>query len=261
MVCWDQRGAGKSYSKEQANRKMTIKMMVDDAEELVKYLCGKFNKEKVHIVGHSWGSTLGVLLAQRCPQLIETYVGMGQVVDLEENENISYKFVMDEAVRLNDTKAISDLKKIGAPINGSYGNLDNLIVQRNYMTKYGGGAYKVKESIWTAMIIPVITSPEYTLYDLYKYTKGAFYCLEQLWDEVTETIRFNETVKELKMPVYITQGDHDQNTPTPLALAWFNNLKAPYKEWIAFKESAHSPIKEEPKLWGKVIKEKLFTAK
>ena len=85
MVCWDQRGSGKSYTAAQSKEKMTIDMMVSDAAELVEYLCKKYSKEKLCIVGHSWGSTLGVLLAQRHSKRIAAYVGMGQVVDMEEN--------------------------------------------------------------------------------------------------------------------------------------------------------------------------------
>ncbi|MDR2957542.1 MAG: alpha/beta hydrolase [Coriobacteriales bacterium] len=258
MVCWDQRGAGKSYNKEQSLQPMTIDMMVNDAAELVEYLCREFNQEKVNIVGHSWGSMLGTLLAQRHPERIAAYVGMGQAVDLEELEKISYQFVIDEATRLGDKKALSDMAKIGPPVNGSYGSVDNLVIQRNYMTKYGGAAYNHKESIWSSVIIPVIQSPEYTLYDLYRYMKGAFYCLHQLWDEIAITVRFDQTVDSFAMPVYFTEGRHDKNTPPELAWAWYEQLQAPHKDWYWFEESGHSPIKEQPELWGKVIRGWLF---
>jgi len=259
MVCWDQRGSAKSYSKARSNEELTIDIMVSDAAELIEYLCTKLNKEKIYIIGHSWGSVLGVLVSQRCPERIAAYVGMGQVVDLDENEQLSYKFVWDEAQRRGDKKAIRDLTQIGEPVEGSYGSLKNLITQRNYMTKYGGGAYNKKENIWTSLIIPVLASPEYTLFDLIKYANGAFYVLEQLWNEMAATVRFNETVKKLDVPVYITQGEHDENTPSSIAHKWFDTLEAPYKEWISFGKSGHSPIKEEPELWGKIIREKLFT--
>jgi len=261
LVCWDQRGSGKSYSKKQSKEKMSIDLIVQDAKELIDFLCERFNKEKLFLVGHSWGSVLGVLLSQRYPERIAAYVGMGQLVDLEENEELAYKFVWDEANRLGDKKALSDLARIGQPVNGSYGSLNNLITQRNYMTKYGGGAYNQKENIWKSVIFPVLTSPEYSLLDLLRYARGSFYCLEQLWDEICLSIRFNETVKELAVPVYITQGVHDQNTPSSIAQKWFEELKAPHKEWIPFEQSAHSPIKEEPVLWGKVIREKLFESR
>ncbi|MCL2491580.1 MAG: alpha/beta hydrolase [Coriobacteriia bacterium] len=258
MVCWDQRGSGKSYSGTQVKQGLTLKMMVDDAEELVDHLREKFDKDKIYIVGHSWGSMLGVLLAQRAPEKIATYIGMGQVVDLEENEELAYKFTLDEATRRGDKKALRDLAKIGEPVNGSYGDLSNLITQRNLMTKYGGGTYNESENIWKSVIMPVLQSPEYTLGDLVKYIRGSLYSLNQLWPELAERIRFMDSVKSLEMPVLITQGIHDQNTPSVIARKWFDQLEAPSKEWIDFDQSAHSPIKEEPELWGKVIREKVF---
>ena len=72
------------------------------------------------------------------------------------------------------------------------------------------------------------------------------------------SLEFDKDVTELKVPVFLFQGDYDQNTPTVLAKKWFDDLKAPYKEYIPFHESAHSPIKEEDELWGTTLVEKLF---
>jgi pimeloyl-ACP methyl ester carboxylesterase len=120
------------------------------------------------------------------------------------------------------------------------------------MTKFGGGEYKGHSSIWASMIFPLVKSPEYGLFKLPGYAKGAFWSLEQLWDQVVEQ-DFWTSVPELKMPVYLTEGRHDQNTPPVLAQRWFDALKAPKKQWIWFEESAHSPIKEEPGKWGKEL--------
>ena len=81
--------------------------------------------------------------------------------------------------------------------------------------------------------------------------------IHKIWTDVV-ALRFDESVKKLDVPVFLFQGDHDQNTPTVLAKEWFDNLEAPYKEYVPFHESAHSPIKEEPELWGNTLKEKLL---
>ena len=259
IVCWDQRGSGKSFSKEQKREDMTVDLIVNDAAELVEYLCSKFEKESVYIVGHSWGSVLGVMLSQRNPERVAAYVGMGQVVDLDENERLSYQFVIDEARKRGDKKGIRDLERIGEPVDGSYGSFKNLVTQRNYMSKYGGGEYNSKDSVWASVIRPILRSPEYSFFDLIRYFRGTFYCAKQLFEEMMSTVRFTKTVAELAVPVYITQGDHDQNAPTSIARKWFDTLRAPRKEWISFEKSAHSPIKEESELWGKAICEKLFS--
>ena len=260
MVCWDQRMAGKSYNKNNINKDITINDMVEDMHEVVMYLCNRFNKDKIYFVGHSWGSILGVCYLQKYPETIKAYVGMGQFVNGEENEKLSYKFVLDYAKAHNNKKAIKDLEKIGEPQKGIYGGdwFDSMMVQRNYMTKFGGGCYKQKEDIFSSVLIPFVTSGEYNLVtDLYKYAKGSYHCLRKLWQEVV-SLNFEETVKKLDVPVYLFQGDYDQNTPTVLAKRWFDNLKAPYKEYVPFHESAHSPIKEEVELWGTTLRDKLF---
>ena len=258
LVCYDQRGAGKSYTKEQAAQSMTVDAVVEDARCVVEHLCEKFHKDKIYIVGHSWGSMLGTLLCQKYPEHIAAYVGMGQLADGPENERISYEFVHNMAERRNDQKALRDLDRIGTPVNGLYRSIADLQVQRDYMTKYGGGAYGKKDSLLADVIIPLVLTPEYTLPDLVRYAKGTYYNLDELWDEVA-TSSFLKTVPKLDMPVYITQGRHDRNTPSELAVQWYDQLDAPHKEWVWFEQSAHSPIKEEPARWGQIIREKLFS--
>ena len=254
MVCCDQRASGKSFTRAQLKETMTVDQVVEDMRQLVEYLCQRFHKEKLILVGHSWGSFLGTLLASRHPERIAAYIGMGQLADGPENERISYEFVYNEAKKRNDQKAIRDLERIGAPKAGLYASLEDLMVQRDYMTKFGGGGYKESASIWKSMILPLLSTPEYTLFDLPKYSQGAFYNLRQLWNDVAVS-SFQRDVTSLTVPVYITQGRHDQNTPSQLAKAWFDALEAPYKEWFWFDESAHSPIKEEPERWGSVVEE------
>ncbi len=253
MVCWDQRGAGLSWSKTLRGEDMTVGRLVEDAHELVVYLKKRFLKKKIYLVGHSWGTALGTLLVQKYPEDIAVYIGMGQYVNGPENERLSYEFVLEEAKRRADQKALDALAKIGWPKAGHYASLDDLMVQRDLMTKYGGEDYGESDGIMKAMILPILRSPEYSLTDLWKYYKGAFFCLNNMWDEVVD-LEFDKTVPELKVPVYLTEGRHDQNTPIPIAEQWFNNLQAPRKEWIWFEESAHSPIKNEPELWGKTVR-------
>ncbi len=252
IVCWDQRGAGLSYDKSLKAEDMSVGRMVADAAELVDILYERFNKQKIFIVGHSWGSLLGALLAKRCPGNIAAYIGMGQFVDGDENERLSYEFVLNEAIKRADKKAIADLEKIGPPVNGHYKSLDDLMVQRNLMSKYGGEDYGESDGIIKSVVMPLLRSKEYSLFDMIKYYKGAFFSLRTLWEEVVD-FNLNEEIRQLDVPVYLTQGRHDQNTPVQIAEKWFDNLTAPYKEWIWFEKSAHSPIKNEPEKWGQTL--------
>ncbi|NLI53349.1 MAG: alpha/beta hydrolase [Clostridiales bacterium] len=259
LACFDQRGSGKSYTREQAARHMDMETVLGDAVAAVDWLLARFRQEKLYLVGHSYGSYLGVLLCQRIPEKIAAYTGVGQLADGAENERISYEFVLDEAEKRGDRKALKDLARIGTPKNGYYASLDDLMVQRNLMTKYGGAAHGKKESLITSMVLPILRSPEYTLLDIARYANGAFYNLRELWKPVIGC-DFIESAAKLSMPVFITQGRHDRNTPPELAKRWFDALDAPKKEWVWFEESAHSPIREEADRWNEVLRARVLGA-
>ncbi len=215
LVCFDQRGAGKSYTHAQARRSMDMDTVVEDARIVVEYLCGRFRKDKINLVGHSYGSFLGVQLCRRYPQRIAAYVGIGQLADGPENERISYEFALEEAKKRGDKKALADLTRIGAPRKGFYQSMDDLMVQRNYLAKFGGAIYGQSATMIRSTVLPILRSPEYSLFDVPGYSNGAYYNMRQLWQTVIGC-NFIENVRELDVPVYITQGRHDRNTPRSL---------------------------------------------
>ena len=128
VVQWDQRGSGKSYN---ANDPKTIQPTLSleritlDAEEVVQYLRAKYHKDKIFVLGHSWGSVVGIQLAHRHPEWLYAYVGMGQVISGPENERVSYRMTLQAAEAAHNTKAINDLKSI-AP----YPNADGTCLWR-----------------------------------------------------------------------------------------------------------------------------------
>ncbi|HML67994.1 MAG TPA: alpha/beta hydrolase [Clostridia bacterium] len=257
LVCFDQRGAGKSYTRAQAAEHMDMELVLGDAIAAIDWLRERFHQEKIYLAGHSYGSFLGVTLCTRVPEKIAAYIGTGQLANGAENERISYEFVLGEATKKGDKKALEVLARIGAPVDGFYRSLDDLTVQRNLMTKFGGAAHGKKEGMISSMVLPILRSPEYALFDIAGYAKGAYYNLRELWREVI-TCKFDQTVKQLDVPVFITQGRHDQNTPPEIAKPWFDALEAPKKEWIWFEESAHSPIREEKEKWNQTIRSRVF---
>ena len=93
VVQWDQRGAGKTYAsndKELQRKTMNIPQMEHDTLDVVNYLRNRYKREKVFVLGHSWGSVLGLWLAHEHPELIYAYVGVGQVINTEQNEEVGY---------------------------------------------------------------------------------------------------------------------------------------------------------------------------
>ena len=136
VVQWDQRGSGTSYSRKIPEFSMNREQFVSDTIELVHYLLERFNQEKLYLAGHSWGSDLGIRTAVTIPDMLYAYIGIGQVVHTDRQEQISYTYVMDKALRDQNKKAVRELEEIGYP---PYGNHEtDVMVQRSWLEHYGG---------------------------------------------------------------------------------------------------------------------------
>ena len=80
VVQWDQRGAGKTYVANDAavvEPTITQERMVADGEEMVAWLRSHYTKRKVFVLGHSWGTLIGLEVARRHPDWLHAYIGMG----------------------------------------------------------------------------------------------------------------------------------------------------------------------------------------
>ncbi|MED1567782.1 alpha/beta hydrolase [Bacillus paramycoides] len=69
IVHWDQRGAGKTFIKNR-DKYPTIDSMVKDLYEIIQYLKRKYNKEKIVLLGRSWGTVLGSVFVKQYPEVM-----------------------------------------------------------------------------------------------------------------------------------------------------------------------------------------------
>jgi pimeloyl-ACP methyl ester carboxylesterase len=115
VVYWDQRGTNRSFDRRIPASSMTVEQFIADLDELVNAVSSRFGRRNVAIYGHSWGSALGVLYAARFPEKVAAYVGAGQMGSWPASEASSYAFVLAEAERRKNRRALRELRAIGAP--------------------------------------------------------------------------------------------------------------------------------------------------
>ncbi len=256
IATWDQRGTGGSYKGVDHNA-LTIGQLVEDANAVVNFLCEEFNKEKIFVIGGSWGSLLGIRLAYAHPEHLAAFVGFGQFVDGAKNENISYQFTLDQAKAAGDEETVRKLESVGPPIKGMYkGGFDGMMVQRNAMMKYGGySKSEGKRSYYDSFVKPMLLSGEYSLSDLLGIIFGYKKVLKVMWPEIGQEDLTKYT--EFSVPIYVFDGRLDMNTPAELVEEWFAKINAPHKELIWFENSGHNPMGDEPERFKKLLKEKL----
>ncbi|MBQ4372306.1 MAG: alpha/beta hydrolase [Firmicutes bacterium] len=255
LVGWDQRGVGGSYTGVDFDT-LTMDRVVEDAAELTARLCGMFGKDKIFILGLSWGSCVGTLLAARHPEHVAAYVGYGQLVNGHLNELLSYRWTLEQAEKLGDSEGLEVLKGLGEPYHGRYRNgRKDLLVQRGYLKKYGGFSPNSHATEYYAgKLEEMKASGEYTRADIKGYLAGKDRSAVKLWEDIGE-LDFPSTNTKFEVPFFIFHGKQDMNTPWTLIPGWFEKIEAPQKDLVFFENSGHNPLTDEPGAFKKALRE------
>jgi pimeloyl-ACP methyl ester carboxylesterase len=247
VVQWDQRGAAKSYAAVKDRDALTLDQFVSDASELLELLTTRFGQEKVFVVGHSWGSVLGVLLAQRRPERIHAYVGTGQQVNFLENDTLSYLRAHELAQRFGDTRALARLARIGPP---PYTGPD---LAERYMTLISlASRHAGRRGILPELLTSVLKAPEYTLRDKLHMFLGPRDTFSVVYPRLAG-INLEAQVPQLQVPVWFLLGREDSVTPSEIAARYLASLEAPRKTLLWFEHSGHNPQFEEPGKFNSVL--------
>lgn len=245
VVHWDQRGAGRSFPlNDQAALAPTIKpeRYRDDTIELIEQLRTRYGKRKIVVMGLSWGSMVGLMVAEKRPDLLYAYVGVGQAINFRENEVEGYAWTLGEAKRRGDTVAVKELTAIAPfPGPGAF-DLQKLEIERKWNVRYGGLLWRRPDAQFYFHLGRL--SPEYTLADRQAWDAGSAYTMKILWPQLADLSMSH--VSRLNVPVVLLLGRHDTTTPSVIAARWYERLQAPKKRLVWFENSAHIPIFEEP---------------
>jgi pimeloyl-ACP methyl ester carboxylesterase len=246
VVQWDQRGAGSTYAANDpaaVGPTMTPERMIADTEEMVSWLRKEFGRDKIFLLGHSWGTYLGLEVAQRHPDWLYAYIGVAQMTNMPQSEREGWQFAMDEAKKASNTQAITELNAI-APYGGGAKpiTLASLMVQRKWLNQFGGMVYRRTggQAEGAAMSL----SPEYTDTDVQKVGEASQYSLDKLLGKVL-TLDLSR-IQKLDCPLILFLGRNDHNVSSRLAAAWFEKVQAPSKRLVWFENSAHEMAVEEP---------------
>jgi len=246
VVQWDQRGAGKTYAANDPAAvapTLTRQRMIADAEEMTAWLRREFGKERIFVLGHSWGSSLGIELARRHPDWLHAYIGAGQITDSPESERRGMRFALDAARRDNNQDAVRELEALGP--YGAPGRpivLRDLYVQRKWLGYYGGAVHGRRNFDHEGAA--ALLAPEYTDADLRTIWTASDFSAQHLLAE-TVTLDFSGYTR-FRCPIILLNGRHDYNVSASVAAEWFGKVQAPYKALVWFEHSAHEMFNEEP---------------
>lgn len=247
VVQWDQRGAGKTYAsndKDLQRRTMTVSRMEQDTLDVVNYLRHRFHKEKIFVLGHSWGSVLGLWLAHEHPGLIYAYVGVGQLLNMKQNQKVMYQDALQEARSRHNQQAVKDLESIAPyPVAGLTPRKDS-VVNTWSAALLGPPANGAAFADVGRILSDVVSAPEYSLADDLGFVRGVQLSLDAFLPQLNG-LDLNSLGFDFRTPVFFFEGRHDPFCRPSLVWEYSQAIRAPRKEFLWFDNSGHFPFFEE----------------
>lgn len=241
VVQWDERGAGRTFGKTGTSiaPTMTTERMAQDGIEVAEYLRAHLHKKKIILVGHSWGSYLGIHMIKERPDLFFAYVGTGQIIGeptWEKRDAIQMANLRTLAQAAGNADALKELSAV-----------DGLKWDdRKKAAVFQKWAYRLKlppaEGLTLSGPIPPPVMPGFTLLDWYYSIRG---------------YRFSENViingphgpmtkpdlhalgLDFSIPIFFFEGTQDSSTPIEAAEEYLEQVSAPHKEFVRFEGADH----------------------
>jgi pimeloyl-ACP methyl ester carboxylesterase len=242
VVTWDQRCAGKTYARNGDCVGMSLEQVAKDGVELSERLRARLHKRNIVLLGHSWGSMVALHMAHDRPDLYSAYVGTGQVISIAEKEPIDYQRALARARAAKDQDGVRALEALGPP---PYRKFQDLMVERNVSLRHDSPAERGLEG---KLIGVGLFAPGWSLWDAYQYFQAG---------DLAEAATFQDAASydaralglKFAIPVFVFNGADDNVTPAALAEAWFDQIEAPQKGFVALPGAGHAAVVTEPEVF------------
>ena len=233
VIQWDQRETGRTLSANASPLPLTLGQFQEDTYEMVATLLARFGREKLYLVGHSWGTALGFHIAKNHPTLLYAYIPIGSMIDQLESERMALSMLKADAAEEGNAEAIAELDRVRIPFE----NGEQLYYHRKWLLRHARSRKDLPEHVvvnWA-----------------------------QTWLNVfNEASRDNlfESTPSIECPIYFVAGRKDYQTNSVLAEKYYHTVSAPKKDFFWLERAAHSIPSSEPERLQAIIVETILPA-
>lgn len=268
VVHWDQRGAGVSYSEQIDPSSLTVPQMISDTVKVIEYLTTRFDRERVFLVGHSWGAYLGMKVSYAHPELIYAYTALGLPVNMVEAYKVLKNKLIQEVDRLEselgtdqrESSRLKGIQKVRTTL--SRFDIERIIEDRDRDAFFEGyfeprfylGFRAAKFLFWPGKINPHLADQV----ELYSQSidRGIEISDDLFFDFIQDDI--SKYLNEVQIPIFAIHGRDDYNVEPYMADRYIkHDLKAPCKKSIWFEKSAHLISFDQPKDFKRIMIEQV----
>lgn len=225
VVLWDQRLSGKTATLNKFTP-VSVGLLVQDTQEVVRYLSTRFNQHKIYVMGHSWGGYLALRLATEKPQWLKACLVISPMIHQEESEKLTLSMMKQKAIAQNDQVSLDELNRVRIPFEDA----EQLYIHRKGLSKLMNTTPPTRSRVqkWADPWLSV-------------------------FNEATQT-NFLEVAPRLECPTYFLIGRNDYQTYFKLTENYYQKADCPEKKLYWFEQSAHNPhLTETPKFEQTVI--------
>lgn len=248
MAYWDQRGAGRSFDADADPRQLTVARHLRDLDRIVDFIRGRLGVERVALIGHSWGSALGLRYAQQHPGKVLAFVGVGQLVNELGRQRAQREFALTQARAAEDPGAVESIQAIGLP---PYSARQELAMER-WVNRYGGVFHRSPNLLGAALMATLrgYVRP----WEIGGFIRANRASLDAMMPELTD-LDLYESVPAVEVPVLFALGRHDRQVDARIAADYFDVLQAEHKRLVWFDQSAHNVPFEEPERFNAEVRQ------
>jgi pimeloyl-ACP methyl ester carboxylesterase len=247
VVCYlSYRGTSLSYDPKTAVESMTTDQYIDDAVEITNYLRNRFGQEKIYLMGHSFGSYVGINTVFQFPELYHAYIAMSQIADQNRSEIQAYNYMYEQYQAQGNARMIKRFEEnpVTAPEDLiKYFTLSDL--RDTAMHDLGVGTTRDMNSVISGLFFPSLRYTVYTPKERINIWRGNNFV--KTTPIKTSIFSFNafDEIPEIDVPIYFFAGIYDYTVCYSIQKEYYEQIKAPLKAFYTFDNSAHSPLFEE----------------
>ena len=245
IVTWDQRNCGKSYNIDQNDVTLTKDLFLTDGKEVTEYVLDYLSKDKLTILGHSWGSIYGANLVLEYPMYYECFIGAGQLVDCLENEEA---FKQEAYIWAQNDEEMLNLVDQLTPDNAT---VEHFSLKNKIMQKYGYDM--MANGVDYNLISTIIFNPYYSISDWIQFLNTDMSTYLDFYSSA-EFASFSLKDKvEYQVPFYNINGDKDYQTNYKLAQEYFEEVNAPYKQMFIMEDMTHGLLESDSEGFSEIV--------
>lgn len=255
IVHWDQRGCGNTFYHNRSAKKPTLELLLSDLNELVDDIRFQYGKEKVVIMGHSWGTFLGGIYAKTHPDKVSAYISVSQMLDFKKSEQVSAQEAIRVAKASGRTQDVREIKKLLAAVMAcrtlDKANAKKLLRLRLIKEKYLPPQYG-RQTLLLRLFSPYMTIQNLKwMMSFGKLIESNSELYEMLLSHEKHSIY--HYAMEYKVPIIMISGNWDWTTPYRMAYQYFNDISAPKKKFITIGNTGHIPFMDKPEEFSETL--------